>query len=397
MIRMLLILVIVAVIPSIVHPNDLSKVPLWDGETIDCRGTLNEELLANRFGGSVVVGERLVISHTATTVHSGRGGFELNATIGEDHAGFAGIALTGFAPTNEIDTRDLSRFEEVSLWLKNETEAPFTFSLEIKDFRDSGDHRAKREFVIGASNKWQELTALLPPTPANGWMVTGTPDISRIKLMTFVIESDRGLAVNGSIFLDDVFLSETGGALDVAIVPINDILRRLAKRTFAALWGSRDRDTGLVPLNSSFADVVALNSTAGLIKILPRAVSENWVSQAEADSYVALVIASLDAAMNKSQATHGFSHLPPRYLDRLSLEATFRFEESIADVAFMFLALYQYQSLPEAPAMLINDIDALLNRFNFAAFGTPQGWKLAFVLNTGMFTEGTYDGYSGEM
>lgn len=247
MIRMLLILVIVAVIPSIVHPNDLSKVPLWDGETIDCRGTLNEELLANRFGGSVVVGERLVISHTATTVHSGRGGFELNATIGEDHAGFAGIALTGFAPTNEIDTRDLSRFEEVSLWLKNETEAPFTFSLEIKDFRDSGDHRAKREFVIGASNKWQELTALLPPTPANGWMVTGTPDISRIKLMTFVIESDRGLAVNGSIFLDDVFLSETGGALDVAIVPINDILRRLAKRTFAALWGSRDRDTGLVP------------------------------------------------------------------------------------------------------------------------------------------------------
>jgi hypothetical protein len=84
-------------------------------------------------------------------------------------------------------------------------------------------------------------------------------------------------------------------------------------------------------------------------------------------------------------------------MDRVSLEAAYSKEESSVDAAFAFLALYQYKETFAAPAALRNEIEALLNRFDFASFSSPEGWKLAFKHDDGIFTVGTYDGYSGEI
>lgn len=395
--RVICTLVAFLIVQTGVRSADISEVPLWDGETVDNR-THGDDRLTNRLGGGTVGGTRLVISHTTTTVHSGQGAFRLAASIPLGSYGFSGISMTGFGPNaSYIDTRDLTRFQNITFWLKNETGAPFTFALEIKDYRDSNSHRARRDFTITSGSSWQEKTALFPLTPANGWAITGSPDLSRTKLVVFVIESTAGSAVNGSVFIDDLFLRESGGVLDSATAPIDHLVGRLAERQFAGLWGSRDRATGLLPLNSSLADIVALNSTAGLIKILPRAVAEGWVSQSDADAYVALVIASLHTAVDSAAADYGAGFLPPRYMDRVSLETAYGKEESSADAAFVFLALYQYRETLAAPAALRNEIDALLNRFDFASFSSPQGWKLAFKHDDGSFTAGTYDGYSGEI
>ena len=86
-------------------------------------------------------------------------------------------------------------------------------------------------------------------------------------------------------------------------------------------------------------------------------------------------------------------------MDMDTLAATIP-EESSVDAAFMALALHQYKSLPTTASPLRAAINAVQNRFNFAAFSDTQapttGWKLAFKTDTNTFTAGTYDGYSGE-
>ena len=120
---------------------------------------------------------------------------------------------------------------------------------------------------------------------------------------------------------------------------------------------------------------------------------QGWVAQADADNYVQTLVNTLDASMNQT------THLPPRYFNMNTLAPSIN-EESSIDAAFMALALHQYKQLPTTSAPLRNAIDQVQNRFNFAAFSDTQqptvGWKLAYKIDTGTFTTGTYDGYSGE-
>jgi hypothetical protein len=386
---------------------DISVVPLWDGETVDCLG-LEDNRLLNRYGGNPIAGITATVQYVTNTVHSGRGAFrvDLNRQVPSGGYDCVGTALSGFGPsTAYIDTRDISRFRQIRMWLKNETGSTYSFVLESKDYRDSDDHRGRLGFTIGPGSSWTEIVAPLPVHATNGWTVVGNPDFSRTKLLAFVIEANWGVVVGGSIFLDDLVLIERGPALDPQTAPIRDLVERLASRQFDALWGMRDRTTGVLPTISAYADVVALNVTAMLVNLLPTALDRAWISQSQADDYVLRVVGSLNTAMDIARSNYSGGYLPPRYMDRLSLNPSYVMEESPADAAFMFLALYQYKSLPSAAPAVRSAIQSLLNRFNFAAFASPQGWKLAFDydldenipgLQPGL-APGTYDGYSGEI
>ncbi len=381
--------------------SDFSVVPLWDGERPDPSGRL-----LNYFGGNPLRGIRASVSYTTAVRHSGTGAFRIdtNGTILGGTSVFIASSLTGFGPNaNYSDTRDILHYQQVEFWVRNETGSPFSLTFEIKDYRDSVAHRAQRSYPISTDAVWRPIS--VPLDLSTGWVVSGSPDLSRAKLFAFSIEANQRDANgnlitvnNGSIYLDDMVLFERGGTLDPQTAPANVLLERLTRRQFDALWGSRDRDTGLLPTISSFADVTALNVTAAMVKLLPVAVSRSWVSRATTDDYVRQVVASLGQAMVNATTLYGAGFLPPRYVDRVTLRPTFGPEESSADGAYMFLALYQYKSLPGTPADVRSAIEGLLNRFNFAAFSSPQGWRLAYR-HTGTdrgFTTGTYDGYSGE-
>ncbi len=373
-----------------VEAVDVSVVPLWDGET----SSTPDGLLVNRFGGQPVHGGgNLVVSHASSQVHSGDGAFRVSTSSPINPGGFS-FFLTALSPGASYGPgRDLSNFDEARFWLNNQTGASFNLKFEVKDYRDSSAHTAWRNQTISATAGWQEYTMPLDLTQP-GWQVTGSPDIERARFFGFVTEANQGQSINGSYYLDDLTLSEAGGPLDTQTASVTQLAGRLAQRQFNGLWGSRNRGNGLIPLLSTTNSAGALNNTAAMVKMLPGAVGRGWVSQADADSYVQTVVSTLDTAMNNFS-----TYLPPRYMNMATLAPTIA-EESPIDAALMALALHQYKRLATTPAPLTADIDALQNRFNFAAFSDTtaptRGWKLAYNTDTNSFTNGTYDGYSGE-
>lgn len=374
--------------------TDLSIVPFWDGET----SATPDGPLINRFGGPVIDhgGTKTSVQLTTSTVHSGTGAFEID-TLGAISAGSFGFfqtALSGFGPSSAyVMTRDVSRFDETRFWLKNTTGSSFTLKFEIKDYRDSGSNMAYRTYTIPADANWR-----MESVPLNlnqpGWTVVGNPDLTQTRFLGFVIDANQGQAVNGALYLDDMAFVEPGGPVSIQTAPLNTLVDRLAQRQFDGLWGSRNRTNGLIPSNSVYADVGALNTTSAVLKMLPGAVGRGWVPKEDADAYVAQLVGTLNTVMNNSV------YLPPRYMDWVTLAPKGIREESSVDAAFMALALHQYKSLSTTSLALRTSIDGLENRFNFAAFssatGPTPGWKLAYQNNTGTFTAGTYDGYSGE-
>ena len=373
--------------PALSRATDVAVVPLWDGETHD-----PTDLSLNRFGGPAAGGNHATVAHTNAVVRSGIGAFEIATSGSIPAAGFdfVLVALTGFGPTEEhIDTRDLSPFSEIRFWLDNETGAPFSLVFEIKDYLDSNDNKVRRRVPISPTSGWIEL--ILPLDVASGWEVLGEPDLTRAKTFALVIEADQGAPVNGSLFVDDMVLIEQDGPLESESAAIEALVDRLARRQFRGIWGSRDRWTGLVPSISAFADQMGINVVAALVKLLPGAVDRGWLGKAEADAYVEQVVETLGALMESA------AQVPPRFVDRVTLEPLGEpSEESSVDAAMLFLALYQYRSLPGIDSSLCDAIDTLLARFDLAAFGSPSGWRLAYQIDSKTFTKSTFDGYSGE-
>lgn len=365
---------------------DVKEVPLWDGETRESP----DGLLINRYGGPVVHqgGTKVTVSHETGVVHSGRGAYRADIAGPVPDFAFFQLSLSGFGPTPAyVMSRDLRRFDRLCFRLKNDTGVAFILKVELKDYRDSFDHRQVRHYPIPNDGAWQSLCASLK----DGWTVTGSPDLQQARFIGFVFEALAGASLGGTVYFDDVVLVEDGPPMDPATTPSRAIVEHLVRRQFDGLWGSRSRVHGMIPLNSVYADVGALNATSAVVKLLPVAVEQGWITGDDADAYVGTLVATLDTLMD------GATYLPPRYVDWLTLEANFVREESPVDAAFLALALYQYKSLPRTAPDLRTRIETLLGRFNFAAFGSPRGWKLAYRLDPPELIAGTYDVYSGEV
>src|SRR4051795_5164516 len=333
-----------------VPAGDLSVVPLLDGER-------NDSL--NLWGGTLSAGSTLSFAKESAVVHSGtgayqanlgsmaNGGFEFFQTFSSQVSGFAGYR----------QDRDLTQYQSLQGYVQNSTTQPLTFSLELKDYRDSNSQRAVRSYTI-QPGAWQQIVA--PLDLSSGWTVMGAPDLSRTFALSFLVNANAG-ATSGSLYLDDFTLRENGPSIDVQTAPLTDVVERLAKRQFLGLWAARNKTSGLIPNSSDNTAIGALNTTTGVVWDLPSAVKHGWVTQSDADAYMGQLATSLNT--NRNQTTY----LPTRFLDLVTAAPDSSHEESSIDASFMALALHNYKDTTTSPA-LKTSIDTLENRFNFKVF-----------------------------
>src|SRR5262249_39255491 len=149
--------------------------------------------------------------------------------------------------------------------------------------RDSGANAASYTFAVPAGGGWTQLAAPLNLS-APGWTVVGSPDLSRTYATSFIVTPQSG-SVTGTVYLDDLTLRELGPPMDLQTAPIATIVERLAERQFSGLWTARNRATGLIYNSSDNANLAALNTTAGVLWMLPAAVRHGWVQQADANVF----------------------------------------------------------------------------------------------------------------
>ena len=377
---MLALALLLAVTPmSSSLAGDLNVVPLLDGERSDS---------LNLWGGPLGIGSVNSFSKQSTVVHSGLGAYEADlGAVGSGGFEFFQTfsSAVDYTPGYRQD-RNLTRYDSLQGYVRNDTGNPITFTLELKDYRDSLSHVAKRSFTIPAGSTWQQFVA--PLDLSAGWNVTGTPDLARTFAVSFLVDADYG-ALNGSLYLDDISLREKGPAIDPATAPINTIVERLAERQFDALWSARNKTTGIIPNTSDNVRVGALNTTTGVVWNLPSAVRRGWVTQAEADTYMGQLVTSLNT--NRDQT----NYLPTRFLN-LVTAAPEGDEESSIDASFLTLALHNYKSQASTPTALRNAIDNLENRFDFSAFTTSGAYSMAYLPASGSFCDCAYSGYTNE-
>jgi hypothetical protein len=363
---------------SMARAGDLSLVPLFDGERSDD---------LNLWGGPFHRGTTTSFTKQSSVVRSGSGAYQVNLdAIPVD--GFRsfhtfGSELTS-SPTYWQD-RDLTAYQTLEGYVRNDAAVPLTLSLELKDYRNNPGHRARRSYTVPAGG-WTRIEA--PLDLGDGWTVTGSPDLTRTFAMTFVVDADFG-AASGSLYLDDFVLREKGPAIDVQTAPIKTIVERLALRQFNGLWAARNKTTGIVPNTSDDGELGSLNTTTGVVWTLPAAVRRGWVTQADADAYMTQLVTALNT--NRNQTTY----LPTRFLDIATAAPAGGGEESTIDASFIALALHNYKSQPTTPMDLRSAIDALQSRFDFSAFATSSAFRLAYFPGQGL-TPFTYSGYTNE-
>jgi hypothetical protein len=362
--------------------GDLGDVPLFDGERSD---------FLNLWGGPFSASSGASISKQSVITHSGSGAYQANiGSLPQGGSRFFQTFSSQLPPSSALrQDRDLTQYQTFEGYVRNDTGADLTFSLELKDYRDSTSHRAVRSYTVPAGGTWTQISAPLDLT--TGWNVTGSPDLKRTFAVSFLVDANSGPA-SGSLYLDDFLLRENGPAIDVSTAPIDTIVERLARRQFMGLWSARNKVTGIVPNSSNTAILGALNTTTGVVWNLPAAVRRGWVTQADADTYMSQLVAALN--VNRDQTTY----LPTRFLHlgSASAAATVEREESTIDAAFMALALHNYKSQPATPDSLKSTIDALENRFDFSAFAGPGAFRQAYFQPTGQFGCCTYSGYTNE-
>jgi hypothetical protein len=374
---------------------NLLEVPLLDGERED-----PDSQLINYLGGNLSAAAGLTFDYTEASVYSGRGAYEMaiDGTLGNGSVAFVQMTLgaTGFGAPY-LDTRDLTHYGEIAFWIRNATGAPLTLGIGHQGLRGlqcqagplapAGDGCRPMDRGPGIAGSATTLGRT-----GSGWLADRRPLGSDAGAFAeFRDRGQSGTSVAGSIYLDDLRLVEPGEAIDPGTADVDRMVAQLTRRQFDALWGMRDRATGLLPTISAYQDVMATNVTAALVKSLPGAVQRGWIGPTEADSYVQTLVGTLHQMLDKAH------HLPARYVDRVSLDANFYQEESSVDAAILYLALYQYQARYETPAVLRDSIGQVLDRFDFRPFATARGWRMAFDLSTGDFAPWIYDGYTGEI
>ncbi len=373
--------------PILSAAADLSMVKLFDGERT---GALGASQFLNNWGGPFSVGSISSIQRDATVAHTGAASIRVN--LGTIAAGSSRFFQTFSSELHQQQsfrqTRDLSRYESFETYVRNDTGAPLNLKYELKDYRDNLSHQAYRTFTVPAGAGWTKLSASLD-LQSPGWTVVGSPDLSRTYATSFVVSPQSGSA-SGSIYLDDFSLREDKPVLDSQTAPIHSIVERLAERQFSGLWTARNRGTGLIYNASDDANLAAMNTTGGVLWMLPAAVRQGWVSPADADAFAGQVVDSLNTNLNAS------SYVPTRFINPSSAALPGGSnEESSIDASFIALGLHNYKAQAATPAPLAASIDAVVNRFEFDAFAAPGGFRLAYFPGSG-FTAGTYDGYTNE-
>jgi hypothetical protein len=371
-------LLVLAVAAASAPAGDLSIVPLLNGERSDSR---------NLWGGLLNAGSTNGFLKQVAIKRTGNAAYQAN--LGDAAASefffTSSSALTGFQAYRQ--DRDLTQYQTLEGWVRNDAGNPLTFTLELKDYRDSISHRARRSFTVPAGGVWTKIEA--PLNLSSGWTIDGTPDLSRTYIMAFGVDENMG-ALNGSIYLDDFNLIENGPSIDVATAPIDTVVERLARRQYMALWAARNKTSGLIPNSSDNVAIGALNTTTGVLWNLPSAIRRGWVSQADADAWTSTLVTSLNH--NRNQTTY----LPTRFLDLANSNPVTDHEESSIDAAFIALALHNYKSQPATPEPLRTQINALESRFDFSAFATAGAFRQAYFQPTGQFGCCTYSGYTNE-
>ncbi len=361
--------------------TDLARIPLFNGERHES---------CNTWGGAWGIGNMRDISVQSHCVHSGRRA--LCVELGEVEAGqsrhFQCLA-SGFGRAELYhQTRDLTRYERLEFYVRNATNVSMRGTLQVKDHRDTLEHRALYQFELPATAEW--LQVVVPLSIAQpGWTIHGQPDLSRILTLDFMVEPETALP-GGRVYWDDIVLVEPGGSLDIATSPLRAIVERLAERQWAALWTARNREHGLIPNHSYQSTDAGLNTTAALLWMLPAAQRRNWITSKEADRYVGQLLETLGRVLDQAK------YLPPRSMDWVTLKPSIP-EESSVDAAFLSLALHQYKAQPEISSTLRETIEQIENRFNFAPFACPAGWSMAFRYTPpDGFVSLTYNGYTNE-
>lgn len=364
------------------HAGDMGVVPLFNGERSD---TLN------LWGGPFNVGSIASTTKQSAIVRSGVGAYQANlGSVADGGFKFFQTFSSNTAAINLRQDRDLTQYQALRGYVRNSTGTPLTFSLELKDYRDSNSHVAKRSYTLPAGADWTLIEA--PLNLANGWNVTGSPNLQRTYAMGFLVDADFG-ASSGSLYLDDFALVENGPSIDAATAPIQDVVERLARRQFMGLWAARNKTSGLVPNSSDNVSIGALNTTTGVVWNLPSAVRRGWVAQADADAYMTQLTTSLNTNRNQT------SYLPTRFLNLATAAPVTDREESTIDAAFIALALHNYKTQAATPPALRDAIDALQNRFDFSAFDRPgvNAYNQAYFPAPGSgFSQFTYSGFTNE-
>lgn len=360
--------------------GDLSIVPFFDGERSDP---------LDLWGGPLNVGSGASFMKEGTVVHSGNAAYQMNVgSVANGDLRFF-QAFSSSLPSNSSyrQDRDLTQYQALQGYIRNDTGSAFTLTVELKDYRDSNSNRAQYNIGVPAGGGWTPIS--VPLNLASGWNVFGTPDLARTFAVGFLVNASSG-PVSGNVYFDDVNLVENGPSIDVATAPIQVIAERLARRQFMGLWAARNKTSGLIPNSSNNVAIGALNTTTGVVWNLPSAVRHGWVTQSDADAYMTQLVTTINT--NRNQTTY----LPTRFLDLVTGAPVTDHEESSIDAAFLDLAFHNYKAQPTTPAALKSSIDTLENRFNFAAFAGTGAFKQAYFQPTGQFGCCTYSGYTNE-
>ena len=375
-----LALVLLVARASSTSARDLSIVPLLDGE---------REGLNNYWGGGFNAFNMNGIDLETGIVHSGNTAYRADlGTLPANNLSFFQTFSSDTSGTQDLrQTRDLTRYESFEGYIRNDTNAPLSIRLELKDYRDSNSHRASKTFTIPTGGTWTKFSTQLDL--GNGWNVQGSPDLERTYIASFVIDP-QATAISGSYYFDDFSLVESGGTIESQKAPIETIVERLAERQFSGLWTARNRTTGLIYNHKDSVGVAAMNTTGGTLWMLPAAVRRGWVSQADADAFAAQVVDSLNTNLDQA------NYLPTRFINPLTAAPpSSNSEESSIDASFIALALHNYKKQSTTPAALAAEIDAVQNRFRMKDFAISSGFRMAYYPDTG-FTPFTYDGFTNE-
>lgn len=375
------------------HAADLRHVPLWDGETVNT--------LEHRFGGRVLV-NNLNVRRVTFRKRSGAASYlvETNGTMPRNGFGFLqlGLAPNG-AGGGHTPTRDLSGYAHFELALDNRTGEAFTLSVEIKDYRDSGDHSATYRINVANNTGWRTLRVPLNLNNS-GWSRRGVPSnsisgfLDRTKNISLVVAADRGSSVSGRIFIDNVRLIEPGSFVNSNTASARTIASRLAKRQWDALYGSRNRENGLIPAQSGSAAHGGLNVTSAVIKLVPRAIDNGWISRGEGEAYLNLVADSFNRIMDDAR------FVPGRFFNWRTLASEVIAEESNVDAALLALALHRCKNRGDFSQSLRSKLDRLQNRMNFSAFrqriNNRDAWAIGYNTQTREMSRFGYNSFSGE-